>query len=181
MDVRVGLWRKLSAEELMLLNCGVGEDSWESLGLQGDPTSPSKSRSVLVVHWKEWCWRWNSNTLATWCEELTHWKNPDTGKDRRQEEKGMRWLDGITDSMDKSLSRLWELVMDREAWSAVVHWVAKHWTQLSNWTELTSKIEHFPTELSLSSYFALYFFIVFVNMWHQSLHLVVSFFLPTRI
>ena len=41
MDVRVGLWRKLSAEELMLLNCGFGEDSWESLGLQGDPTSPS--------------------------------------------------------------------------------------------------------------------------------------------
>ena len=41
MDVRVGLWRRLSAEELMLLNCGVGEDSWESLGLQGDPISPS--------------------------------------------------------------------------------------------------------------------------------------------
>ena len=41
MDVRVGLWGKLSAEELMLLNCGVGEDSWESLGLQGGPTSPS--------------------------------------------------------------------------------------------------------------------------------------------
>ena len=41
MDVRVGLWRKLSTKELMLLNCGVGEDSWESLGLQGDPTSPS--------------------------------------------------------------------------------------------------------------------------------------------
>ena len=40
MDVRIGLWRKLSTEELMLLNCGVGEDSWESLGLQGDPTSP---------------------------------------------------------------------------------------------------------------------------------------------
>ena len=40
-DVRVGLWTKLSAEELMLLNCGVGEDSWESLGLQGDPTTPS--------------------------------------------------------------------------------------------------------------------------------------------
>ena len=40
MDVRVGLWRRLSAKELMLLNCGVGEDSWESIGLQGDPTSP---------------------------------------------------------------------------------------------------------------------------------------------
>ena len=60
----------------MLLNCGVREDSWESLGLQGDPTSPSKRRSVLGVHWKDWCWSWNSNPLATWCEELTHWKRP---------------------------------------------------------------------------------------------------------
>ena len=56
MDVRVRLWRKLSAKKLMLLNCGVGEDSWESLGLQGDPISPSWSRSVLDVHWKGWCW-----------------------------------------------------------------------------------------------------------------------------
>ena len=60
----------------MLLNCGVGEDSWESLGLQGAPTSPFWRRSVLGVHWKEWCWSWNSNTLATWCEELTHLKRP---------------------------------------------------------------------------------------------------------
>ena len=76
MDVRVGLWRKLSAEKLMLLNCGVGEDSWESLGLQGYPTSPSSRRSVLGVHWKDWCWSWNSNILATSCEELTYWKRP---------------------------------------------------------------------------------------------------------
>ena len=74
MDVRVGLWRKLSTEELMLLNCGVGEDSWESLGLQGDPTSPFCRRSALGFLWKEWCSSWNSSTLATWCEELTHWK-----------------------------------------------------------------------------------------------------------
>ena len=60
----------------MLLNCGVGEDSWESLGLQGDPTSPFWRRSVLDVHWKDWCWGWNSDTLATSCEELTHWKRP---------------------------------------------------------------------------------------------------------
>ena len=60
----------------MLLNCGVGEDSWESFGLQGDPTSPSYRRSDLSIHWKNWCWSWNSNTLATWCEELTHWKRP---------------------------------------------------------------------------------------------------------
>ena len=62
--------------ELILLNCGVGEDSWESLGLQGDPTSPSKRRSVLGVHWKDWCWSWNSNTLTTWCKQLTHLKRP---------------------------------------------------------------------------------------------------------
>ena len=74
MDVRVGLWRKLSAEESMLLNCGVGEDSWESLGLQGDPTSPFWRRLALGFLWREWCWSWNSSTLATSFEELTHWK-----------------------------------------------------------------------------------------------------------
>ena len=74
MDVRVGLWRRLCAEELMLLNCDVGEDSLESLGLQGDPTSPFWRRSSLGFLWKEWWWSWNSNTLATSCEVLTHWK-----------------------------------------------------------------------------------------------------------
>ena len=76
MDVRVGLWRRLSTEKWMLLNCGVGEDTWESLGLQGNPTGPSQRRSVLGVHWKDFCWSWNSNTLATSCKELTHWKRP---------------------------------------------------------------------------------------------------------
>ena len=55
MDVRVGLWIKLSTEEMMLLTCGVGEDSWESRGLQGDPTSPLSWRLVLGVRWKDWC------------------------------------------------------------------------------------------------------------------------------
>ena len=74
MNVRVGLERKLRTKELMLLNCGAGEDSWESLGLQGDPTSPSYRRSVLCIHWKHWCLSWNSNILANWCKELIHLK-----------------------------------------------------------------------------------------------------------
>ena len=48
----------------------------ESLGLQGDQTSQSERISTLNIHWKNWCWSWNSNTWATWCEELTHWKRP---------------------------------------------------------------------------------------------------------
>ena len=59
----------------MLLNCGVGEDSWESLGLQGDPTSPFWRRSALGFLWRDWCWSWNCNTLAASCEELILWKS----------------------------------------------------------------------------------------------------------
>ena len=59
-------------------------------------------KSVLNIHWKDWCWKWSSNTLVTWCEELLIGKDPDAGKDWRQEEKGMtkemvgwhRWLNG---------------------------------------------------------------------------------------
>ena len=139
MDVRVGRWRKLSPEKLMVLNCGV-EDSWESLGLQGDPTSPSWRRSVLGVHWKDWCWSWTSNTLATSCEELTHWKRPwcweELGAGGEGDDRG--W-DGWMASL---IQWTWVWVNPNSWWwtgrpGMLIHGVAKSRTRLSDLTELS--------------------------------------------
>ena len=82
------LQRKLSAKELMLFNCSVGEDSWQSPRKQWDQTSQSQRKSVLNIHRKDWCWSWSSNTLATWSEDLMHCKDSDAGRDWGQEEMG---------------------------------------------------------------------------------------------
>ena len=111
----------------------------ESLGLEGDPTSPSYRKSVLNIYWKDWCW---AETPIHWPPDAKNWligKDPDVGWDWNQKEKGttedemVGWHHRL---MDRSLSKLQELVMDREASWTAVHGLAKCWTHLSNWTEL---------------------------------------------
>ena len=148
----------------MLLNCGVGEDAWEFLGLQGDPTSPSERKSVLNIHWKDWCWSWSSSTLATWWEGLTNWKRPWCWEGVKAEGEGDdRGWDGWM-----ALPTQWTWV-----WASSGSW---WWTGRSGvlWSLGSQRVGHslvteqqqWPWTLSAASFVGVYLFLSSVPVPH---------------
>ena len=131
----------------MLVNCGVGEDSWESLGLQGDPTSPFWRRSALGFLWKEWC---KAETPVLWPPHAKNWligKDSDAGRDWGQEEKGTtenemagrhHWLNGRESEWNPGVGDGQGDLAYCDSWGRK----ESDTTERLNWTELCYSVSH---------------------------------------
>ena len=143
MDVRVELWRKLITEELMFLNFHTGEDSWESLGLQGDPTSHCKGNQFWVFFGRNYS---KAEIRVLWPPHVKSWligKGSDAGRDWGQEKKGMtedemagwhHWLNGCEYEWTPGVGDGQEGLVCCDSWGS--HRVRQDWVTELNWNIL---------------------------------------------
>ena len=147
----------MNIQEFMPLNCGVGEDSWESLELQRDPTCQSYGKSTLNTHWKDWCWSWNSSILVFWCKQPTHWKSPWCWGGLMAEEEGVRGWDGWMASLMQwtwtwaNFRKWWRIgrpgVLQSMGSQSVWHdWATEQQRQLHDFKKVSEGFVHYVME-----------------------------------
>ena len=138
LDLKKGECQRIDVFELWLWRRPL-----ESLGLQWDQINQSQRKSVLNIHWKDFCCNWNSNSMATWCEELTHWKRPwcwvilKAGGEGTTEDETVGWnhqLDGHEFEQVLRVCDGWE------ALPVAVHGILKRRIWQCNWTELIDSL-----------------------------------------
>ena len=147
--MRAGPSRRLSAEELMLLNCGAQKTLQSPLDSRDSkPVSSKGNQHWIFTEGLMLKLQYFGHLVQrTDSLEKTLMLGKMEGK-RRMERQRMEWLDSITKSMDMSLSKLWEIVKDREAWHTAIHGVTKSWTQVRDWTNKQIPLTYF-THLSV--------------------------------
>ena len=148
----------------MPLNCGAGKDFYNSFGQRRDQASQSWRKSTLNIHWKDWCGSWSSNTLATWCEELTHWKRPWCWERLRAGEGDNRGWDGW---MVSSTQWTWIWANSGRQWRTGKPGLLQDMTLQLNQEQTIPSVNNIFTENVVFGKKQLIFFFIYKVQWWE--------------